>query len=111
MIRPGRAPDYRGTGPSPGRNKVTDEPLETVFETVNPAEVAVIRSLLDAEDIPYVTRGEDRYDAFPGAFRDTVFSRRGRPVVFLVPASLAEDVRMLLNAGGPGGGDATPDAG
>jgi len=59
-------------------------------------EVAVIKSLFDGARIPYLTRGEDQYDAFRGAFRGTVFSPAGRPVAFLVPASVAEEARLLL---------------
>jgi hypothetical protein len=73
------------------------EPLEVVFETVNSAEVVIIKSLLESEGIPYITRGEDQYDAFRGAFRGTVFNSRGRPVVFLVSASMAEEARRLLH--------------
>jgi hypothetical protein len=40
-----------------------------------------------------------RIHAFRGAFRGTVFNPNGRPVVFLVPASMAEEVRMLLQGG------------
>jgi len=58
-----------------------------------------IKSLLEAAGIPYLTRGEDQYDAFRGAFRATVFSPHGRPVVFLVPASMAEEARLLLQEG------------
>ena len=73
-----------------------EEALEVVAETIVPAEVAIIKSLLEAADIPYLTRGEDQYDAFRGAFRGTVFSPRGRPVTFLVPSSKAEEARLLL---------------
>ena len=73
-----------------------DEALEIVFKTVNPAEVAVIKSLLEGAGIPYLTRAEDQYDAFRGAFRGTVFSPHGRPVVFLVPASMVTEARPLL---------------
>jgi hypothetical protein len=73
-----------------------DESLEIVLETIDMAEVAVVKSLLDAAGIPYLTRGEDQYDAFRGAFRGTVFSPAARPVTFLVPADLAEDARALL---------------
>ena len=76
-----------------------DEPLEVVFETIDATEAAVIKSLLEGAGIPYLTRGEDQYDAFPGVFRGTVFSRRGRPVTFLVPASMAEEARLLLQSG------------
>ena len=73
-----------------------DEALEVVFETVDPTEVAVIKSLLEGASMPYLTRGEDQYDAFRGAFRGTVFSPHGRPVVFLVPASIVKEARLLL---------------
>jgi hypothetical protein len=82
-----------------------DESLEVVLETVDPIEVAIIKSLLEGASIPYLTRGEDQYDAFRGAFRGTVFSPRGRAVAFLVPASMAEEARLLLQAG------ELPDAG
>ena len=87
-------------GGVPGSMEATmpdDEPLEVIFETADAAEVPVIKSLLDSADIPYLTRDEDQYDAFRSAFRGTVFNPRGRPVVFLVPASIAGDARMLLS--------------
>ena len=73
-----------------------EESLEVVLETMDPTEVAIVKSLLEAAGIPYLTRGEDQYDAFRGAFRGTVFSPHGRPVVFLVSASRAEEARLLL---------------
>jgi hypothetical protein len=73
-----------------------EEPLEVVIETVDPIEVAIIKSLLEGAGIPFITRGEDQYDAFRGAFRGTVISSRGRPVTFLVPASIAEEAKLLL---------------
>jgi len=74
----------------------SEESLEVVLETMNAAEVAIIKSLLEAVGIPYLTRGEDQYDAFRGAFRGTVFNPLGRPVAFVVPASMAEETRLLL---------------
>src|SRR3954465_4426955 len=76
-----------------------EEPLEVVLETVNPSEVAIIKTLLEGAGIPYLTRGEDQYDAFRGAFRGTVFNPHGRPVVFLVPSTMAEEARLLLQQG------------
>src|SRR5262245_60025040 len=73
--------------------------LEVVLETIDPTEVAIVKSLLESAGIPYLTRGEDEYDAFRGAFRGTVFNPRGRPVIFLVPASLAKEARLLLQQG------------
>jgi len=77
-----------------------DQSLEVVLETIDPTEVAVVKSLLDAAGIPYLTRGEDPFDAFRGAFRGTVFAPAGRPVTFLVPADMAEDARLLLQQQG-----------
>ena len=76
-----------------------EEPLEVVLETMDATEVVIIKSLLEAASIPYLTRCEDEFDAFRGAFRGTVFNPRGRPVAFLVPASMADDARLLLQAG------------
>ena len=73
-----------------------EEELEVIFETVDPAEVIVIKSLLEGACVRYLVLGEDQYDAFRGAFRGTVFNPNGRPVVFKVPASQAEDARQLL---------------
>ena len=73
-----------------------EESLEIVLETIDPTEVAVVKSLLEGAGIPYLTRGEDQYDAFRGAFRGTVFSPSGRPVTFLVPAGMANEARLLL---------------
>jgi hypothetical protein len=76
-----------------------EEPFETLLETIDPTEVVIVKSLLDAAGIPYLVRGEDRYEPFRGAFRGTVISSQGRPVIFLVPASMLLDARMMLQAG------------
>jgi hypothetical protein len=76
-----------------------EEPFEIVLETIDPTEAAIIKSLLETAGIPYLVRGEDLYDAFRGAFRGTVFSSQGRPVIFLVPASLVSEARMVLQTG------------
>ena len=73
-----------------------DESWEIVLETIDSAEVAVVKSLLEAAGIPFITRGEDQFDAFRGAFRGTVFNPSARPVIFLVPPDMAEDARLLL---------------
>ena len=73
-----------------------EERLVIVFETIDATEAAIVKSLLIGADIPFLIRGEDEYEPFRGAFRGTVFNPSGRPVVFLVPATIAEDVRLLL---------------
>ena len=78
-----------------------EEPLEIVLETIDATEVAIVKSLLEGAGIPYLTRGEDQYDAFRGAFRETVFSPHGRPVAFFVPANWAKDGRILLQEDEP----------
>jgi hypothetical protein len=84
---------------SPGHPMQNEEPLEVVIETIDSTEVLIIKSLLEGAGIPFLTRGEDQYDAFRGAFRGTVFSPHGRPVAFLVPASMVEEARRLLQEG------------
>ena len=76
------------------RQMQSEESLEVVLETMNAAEVTIIKSLLEAVGIPYLTRGEDEYDAFRGAFRGTVFNPPGRPVAFLVRASMEEEALL-----------------
>lgn len=75
----------------------SDDALIAVFETGDPAEAAIVRSMLEGADIPFIAQGEDRYDAFRGAFRGTVFNPHGRPVVFLVPAGFEKEALQLLD--------------
>ena len=83
--------------PQGNRSDVADdEEFEVVFETGNATEVAIVKSLLEGEKIPYLTRGEDQFDAFRGLFRSTIFNPSGRPVVFSVPARMAPEARQLL---------------
>lgn len=83
-----------------------DDALEVVFESIDPVEVAIVKSLLESSEIPFLIRGEDEYDAFRGALRTMFYNPRGRPVEFLVPADMADDVRRLLDeAGDPADGD------
>ena len=73
-----------------------DEVFEVVFETGDATEAAIIKSLLEGAEIPYLTRGEDQSDAFRGVFRSMLFNPSGRPIVFTVPARLAGEARQLL---------------
>ena len=70
--------------------------LEVVFETSDPSEVAVIRSILDGAGIPSIVRGEEEFDSFRGARSAFRFNPRGGTVRFLVPATRAEEARVLL---------------
>lgn len=82
--------------PPPKPKIADDEEMETVLETIDLTEAAIVRSLLDAAGMPYLTTGEDRYDAFQGTLRGTFFNPSGRPITFLVPARLVSDARQLL---------------
>ncbi len=70
--------------------------LEPVFETSDPTEVPVVRSFLDAQGIPHVVVGEERFDAFRGSLSPFRFNPRAGVVAFLVPAEYAEVTRELL---------------
>ena len=70
--------------------------VEPVFETADPTEVAVIKGLLESEGIPYVTTGEEKFDAFRGALSPMRFNPSAGIAIFLVPTPLADTVRQLL---------------
>ncbi len=70
--------------------------LEPVFETSDPSEVPVVRSFLDAQGIPHVVVGEERFDAFRGSLSPFRFNPRAGVVAFLVPSEYAEVTRDLL---------------
>jgi hypothetical protein len=73
-----------------------DVDFEPVFESWDPTELPIVKSLLDAAGIPYLVDGEERFDTFRGAKAAMRFNPRGASVFFLVPAHLAEDARALL---------------
>jgi hypothetical protein len=84
------------TGPAAPRIG-DDEELEPVIEANDLTEVAVLKSMLDAAGIPYLTQGEDQFSAFRGAFAGgSIFNPRSRGVVFVVPSRMAEAARALL---------------
>ena len=69
---------------------------EPVFECTDPTEVPVIKSILDGAGIPYLTRGEERFDALRGGRSAARFNPLAGRVVFLVPSDLAEEAADLL---------------
>ncbi len=70
--------------------------LEPVFESWDPAEVPVVKGLLEAADIPCLTEGAERFNALSGGRSPFRFNPRAGSVVFLVPEELAEEARGLL---------------
>ncbi len=74
-----------------------DETMEPVIEATDLPEVAVIKSVLDAAGIPYLTQGEQRFGAFRGAFvSGSILNPGSRGVIFTVPSRMAEEARALL---------------
>ncbi len=68
-----------------------------VFETSQADLIPVIRSLLEAAEIPYVTDGGAMMNLYPSNFLGGVF-RSSAEIKFRVPASRAEEARALLEA-------------
>ena len=63
-----------------------------LFVTFNPVDIAIIKSLLDAEDIPYMLEGENFLEIHPIV----------QPARFKVDASRFEDAKALLKDYNPG---------
>jgi hypothetical protein len=82
--------------PRPTPDAAPDADFEPVYESWDPTEVPIVKSLLDAAGIPYLVDGEERFDTFRGAKAALRFNPRGASVFFLVPSHLAEDARALL---------------
>jgi hypothetical protein len=70
--------------------------LEPVYETSDPTEIPVVRSFLDAQGIPHVVVGEERFGAFRGSLSPFRFNPRAGVAAFLVPSPYAEIARDLL---------------
>ena len=99
------AEDTRHLQPEPSETWGGHEPpqadeahadLEPVFETTDPTEIPVVRSFLDAQGIPHVVVGEERFDAFRGSLSPFRFNPRAGIVAFLVPSAYADVTRELL---------------
>lgn len=75
-----------------------DSRLVTIFETDNPALLPVVRSVLQAAEVPFVVQGEEAFGLLPVAGIGGPFAEHGLAVRFLVPAERAEEARALLEA-------------
>jgi hypothetical protein len=74
-----------------------DEVMEPVIEATDPTEIAVLKSVLSAAKIPYITQGESQFSAFRGTLTGgSIFNPRSRGVVFTVPSRMADEARALL---------------
>ena len=70
--------------------------LEAVFETSDPTEVPIVESLLTAESVPFVIRGQEKLAAFHGGGTAFRFNPLAGRVTFMVAAEDAEAARALL---------------
>ena len=96
--RGGKAPTAGSGGPE----------LEPVFESDDPAEIQIARSILDGAGIPTVTTNDSASDRVLPGFDPFRFMRGARAAVFWVPVDFADEARALLTEVAPDDdGDAT----
>ena len=79
------------SGPAP----TPEAQLVAVFTTGDPGLIAIVRSLLDGEQIDYFVRGEGLQDLF-GLGRTTHYSFAMGPAEFWVREEDADNARTLL---------------
>lgn len=94
--KPAAPPSETWGGHEPPAADEAHSDLEPVFETTDPTEIPVVRSFLDAQGIPHVVVGEERFDAFRGSLSPFRFNPRAGIVAFLVPSAYADVTRELL---------------
>lgn len=70
--------------------------LETVFATSQADLIPVIKSVLDAAEIPYLTDGEAMMNLFPSDLLGPTLHRARGEVCFQVTANRAEEARAVL---------------
>lgn len=68
-----------------------------VFETTEPDVIPVIKSLLDSEEIPYLTEDEVMSNLFPGIM-GAFYDSENVQIKFEVPVEYADRARELLQA-------------
>ena len=70
--------------------------LITVLETADVNFLAVVKSLLDGSEIPYLVQGEEALSLLPVGRLGGPFARRGLAAAVMVPSEHAEAARSLL---------------
>jgi hypothetical protein len=89
-------------GPRVGSGEPGQDPkLEPVFQTDDPAEIQIVRTILDGADIPNTTTHDSASDRVLPGFDPFRFLRGSRDAVFWVPAEFAEEARALLTEAEP----------
>ncbi len=79
-----------------------DQELEAVFTTEDPAEIQIVRSILQGADIPYLTSHDSASDRVLPGFDPFRFMGRSKDAVFWVAPDRAEEARALLTEVDPG---------
>lgn len=72
------------------------EDLVIVLETADVNLLAVIKSILDGAEIPYLIQGEEALNMLPVGRLGGPFARRGLGAAVMVPPEHAETARELL---------------
>lgn len=68
----------------------------SVLETSDADTLPVLKSVLEAADIPYFVQGEEAFGMLPTGGVSGSFGKRGLGVAILVPADRADEARELL---------------
>jgi hypothetical protein len=90
-------PEEQGPTQKRGRVQVRDNsPPVSVFSSSDPAEVEIVKSILQGAEIPFVLEGMESFSAFRAGHAAHRFNPRGGEVVFVVPAERVEEARALL---------------
>ena len=82
--------------PQPSPQPKRDLDLVTVFETVNPVITALVKSMLEQAEIPYLVKGEAFRELYGGGRSGSAFHPFAGPSCIQVPREDADKARDLL---------------
>lgn len=74
------------------------EPTVEVYRSADAALLPVLKSVLDAAEIPYAVQGDESSGLFPLGNTGAAPDSRGLAAVIRVPESRADEARELLDA-------------
>ncbi len=87
---------------------VGSRPVEAVVETADPAELDIVRSILEGAGIPYAVEGSEPRAAYRAGHALHRFDPLFGGLRFLVPSECAAEARALLTEIDEGADDAAP---
>jgi len=85
-----------GVEASDDRSVDGDVEVEPVFETSDPTEVEIVKSILVGAEIPFLIDGMERFSTFVGSRSALRFNPNAGSVTVIVPSDRAEEARALL---------------